>query len=113
MPVAPSEMEVKKIADPIIKNVLESFNSNNYTKMAVHFGEIMYRTFPQAKFDSMRKAVFELSGQIKSADFVASITQADNTVIVYKAHGEKTDLFIRLVLSTEKDKVMIVGLWFD
>ncbi|MDD5439592.1 MAG: hypothetical protein PHS37_05340 [Candidatus Omnitrophica bacterium] len=111
-PIAVNQNEVERAVKPVIQAVVESFNTNNYSKMAVYFGEVMFKEFPQFKFDAQRKTLFPLFGTIQSTDFLSSITQENNTVAVYKGHAEKTEFFLRIVLSKENDRTVIVGLWF-
>jgi len=113
VPIGRNENEVKKNADPIIKQVIDAYNTNNYAKIAIIFGEIMFNEFPQKKFEKLREDIFPLYGKIKSARYMGFITQLDDSIIVYKSEAEKSELLIKLALSYENERVVIVGIWFE
>lgn len=112
-PISHSEREIKKLADPYIKAVVDSYNNTNYAKMARFFNDIMFDDFSSEKFKNIRDEIFPSNGRIKSAKFMGFITQQEMTVILYKGEFEKGQGLIKLVLSTGDKGIEISGLWFE
>jgi len=112
-PISTSEREVKSMAAPIVKAAVESYNSKDYAKVAMYFSEAMFSYFPQAKFDRLITDITASFGRIDSYDFMGSLTQGNNTVALYKAKTENSELLIKLVLTEENGKTAVSGLWFE
>jgi hypothetical protein len=112
-PIGRNDRDVESAAKDYIKSVVDAYNSQQYAKMAMNFGENMFSDFPQATFDKLMSTVMTLSGKIKVVKYLGFITQLDYTVIIYKAETEKSEMFIKLSLSDDNGKVSIIGVWFQ
>lgn len=112
-PVSQSYSETKAIAAPFIDGIKEAYNSGNYDKMATFFDESMFENFPQSKFTETRKEIFDLYGKLDSVEYIGFINQLDATMVMYKGYFEKTEGLIKVVISTEDNKPVVIGLWFE
>lgn len=112
-PISHSDSEIERLAAGIVDKVVDSFNNNNYAKMASHFDERMLREFPQRKFEKARNSVFPISGKINSTEYLGFRTQSAATLIFYKAVSETGIIIIKLVLSEKANDTKIAGLWFE
>jgi len=112
-PIGISDTQVKEKSKPIIESVIDSYNKSNYAKMAVYFGEIMFENFSQRDFAKTREAVFPYYGALESVEYIGHLTQLGDTLTLYRGIFEKSDGLIRLILSQEEGRIVILGLWFE
>ncbi|MDD4202944.1 MAG: hypothetical protein PHQ52_05700 [Candidatus Omnitrophica bacterium] len=111
-PISKSPTEVQKISAPILDAIVESYNDSNYDRMGVFFSEKMFEEFPQIDFISARKSLIALYGTIQDLAYIGFLTQLNNSIVLYKATCEHSDMLIKVVLSQEGSNYKIVGLWF-
>jgi len=112
VPIGDTDAKVMKSSDPLIRAVVDSYNTKDYAKLAMHFSEETFKTFSQATFDKIIKDIQPVYGRIISADYLGFVGQLDNTIVVYKAYAENSEMLIKLVLTEESQKVCISGVWF-
>jgi len=112
-PVGYSEREIRNVSDEIAESVMASYNEKVYSKMATHFGEIMFTSFPQKRFEKARNDVHSSFGQILSIKYLGSRREDNNTVAFYGAQTKEGMIVIKLALSLENGKPAVVGLWFE
>jgi len=110
-PISKSPTEVQKLSAPILDAIVESYNDSNYDRMGIFFSEKLFEEFPQIDFISARKSLIALYGTIQDLAYIGFLTQLNNSVVLYRATCEHSDMLIKVVLSEQGGNYKIVGLW--
>jgi len=112
-PIANTDGKVQAIALPIVNSILAGYNDGDYSKWAKHFSSDMRTALPERKFETTRKTLLRNLGKFLSKEYVGFLTQENMTVVLYKGRFKKGESLIKVVLSKERGKVIVTGLWFQ
>jgi hypothetical protein len=114
-PVGTNNQQVKSIAEPILDNLLAGFNQGNYAQYSKDFDATLREAVPEKKFKQVRKDFLGKLGKFQDKKYLGFLSQVPYTIVLWKGAfaGTKNDILIKLVLSKRKNKVFVVGLWFQ
>jgi hypothetical protein len=106
---------VKKIADPILDNILDAMKTKDYAKYTKDFNGKMKEAIPEKDFTATNDKLLKDMGDNVSKEYLGFLTVQNLTVALYKGKFtvSKDDILIKLVLTKENDKVIVTGLWFQ
>jgi len=114
--IADNDKDVKRIADPIMDNILEGMKIESYEIYPKDFDKTMKRALDEKAFLLTNSKIEDRIGNYQSRIFLGFLNQDDFTVILYKGkfNGTKNDVLMKLVLDKKKqDKIEVSGLWFQ
>lgn len=113
-PIEGAEREaVIAYAEPKADNLLQAFNSGDYTAFARDFDETMRRAETEAVFTQTRTAIQNKIGSYVSRKVVGVINQDKFIVVLYDGHFENEDGVTMRIVFNPDDAHQISGLWFD
>lgn len=114
-PIGKNDKQVRAVADPILDNLLTSFNAGDYAKYSRDFDDTLKEMMPEEKFQKVREDLFKKIGKYRSRQYLGYLTQNKQTVALWKGKFGNTgsDILIKLSVSKRKDKNVVVGLWFQ
>jgi len=100
---------IKDIANPILNNILDGIKTGNAEKYSKDFKASM-RMFMQ-KYDQVQAQI----GNWKAYKYLGFLNRETETVVLWKGRFSKTDndVLIKMVISKENGKYLVVGLWFQ
>jgi maltose-binding protein MalE len=104
-------------AGAIAENILQAFNSGDYTAYSEYFDEAMKKAVPEAVFKATYTQIRESFGNYVSKEFSSVELNVQNiyTAVFYKAKfRKKTDgINVKVVFLETDNGVLVSGLWFQ
>ena len=104
-------------ADAITENILQAFNSGDYTAYSEYFDEAMKKAVPKAAFEMTCTQIQESFGNYISKEFSSVELNVQNiyTAVFYKARfSKKPDgINVKVVFLETDNGVFVSGLWFQ
>jgi len=113
--VGETNEEVTAIAEPILDNILQAFEQNDYIKYAKDFDDTLKESISDKKFVEVNQYFQDSLGNYQSREFLGFFVKGKMSVVLWKARYDKSedDVVIKLVLSKRADKYLVTGLWFQ
>jgi len=107
--------EVRRIADPIMDNILDGMKSEDYMKYSRDFAKIMKGALPKEKFLTGNEQIKIIFGQYVSREYLGFLKKGNMTLVLWKARFDKTTdhVLIKLTLSKQDGKYLVTGLFFQ
>jgi len=107
--------EVASIAEPILDNILEAFESNDYIKYSQNFDATLKESVSKKKFVEADRHFESFLGDYQSKEYLGFVVKGKMSVVLWKARYSKSsdDVIIKLILSKRGDEVLVTGLWFQ
>lgn len=100
-------------SEPKTDNLLQGYNSGDYTVFARDFDEAMLKAETQSVFAQTRANLMTKLGAYVSRQITDVITQDNFVVVLYAARFEQADnVTVRVVFEPNGDHP-IAGLWFN
>lgn len=122
LPACSSSVDKEKIqeyADPMVENMLQGMNEDNYEKFSKDFGPLMLDALSKENYDVIIKTqIKDIIGNYESKELAkvdkASQGDKDYTVLIYKARFSKetSDVAVTIYL-TEGENPKIETLLFN
>jgi hypothetical protein len=114
-PVGDDIATVKKVAEPLLDNVLKAMEAGDFAAYTRNFDETMRKVSDEADFKRANAIIKMLMGSYQSRELLGFLTQKQLTIVLWKARysDTKDDVLVRLVLSKNDDKIEISGLWMQ
>ena len=99
--------------DPIVDNIIDGMRTEDYAKYSRDFSESLKKALTEGAFLRDNRDMRSQLGECKSGEYMGFMNQAGSTMVLYKARFSKTedDLLIRLSVSKEQDRYLVVGIW--
>ncbi|MBU0478310.1 hypothetical protein KKC91_07055 [bacterium] len=100
---------IENIANPILNNILDGIKTSNAEKYSKDF-KASRRMFMQ-KYDQVQAQI----GNWKSYKYLGFLNRETETVVLWKGQFNETnnDVLIKMAISKENGKYLVVGLWFQ
>ena len=100
---------IENIANPILNNVLDGIKTGNAEKYSKDF-KVSMRMFMQ-KYDQVQAQI----GNWKVYQYLGFLNRETETVVLWKGRFTRTDndVLIKMAISKENGKYLVVGLWFQ
>ena len=102
--------KVQEYADPMIENILQGMNEDNYEKFSKDFGPIMLDALNAENYDGIiKKQIKEIIGNYESKELakVDKVSQGDENyiVVIYKAtfSKETSDVAVTVYFTEGED----------
>lgn len=113
--IGKTDKEVQTIAEPILDNILESFETNDYNKYSKDFDDTLKETITEERFLEIARQIDNSIGNYKEKNYLGFLTKGRMTLILWKAKFDKTqdDVLIKLVMSKRGGRYLVTGLWFQ
>ncbi len=113
--VGRSDEQIRRVAEPIIKDIIEGFKKKDYVLYSKDFAPALKETVSQKSFLETDKQIEAKIGTCTKRKYLGFLNQGKVTMVLWKASFDRTedDILIRLVLSRRGDKTFVVGLWFQ
>ncbi len=107
--------EVKAVANPILDSILDGMKTNDYTKYSKDFDDTMKNALPKEAFLAANKQIRDYMGEYKSREYLGFLKKNNMTVILWKSVFDKSEdeFLVKLIISKQKDKYLVTGLWFQ
>ena len=112
--VGETNEEVAGIAEPVLDNILEAFETNDYVKYSRDFDDTLREAVSEKKFVEVDHYFQESLGDYQSREYLGFVVKGKMSVVLWKARYNKSedDVLIKLVLSKRRNKHLVTGLWF-
>nr|WP_320193118.1 hypothetical protein [uncultured Desulfobacter sp.] len=107
-----SNKEILTIAEPIMTNIIEGSNENDYEKFSKEFSSIMLKAVPKEEFERQLAESREEIGNIKNErKFLSCIYRDSGVTVLWKGYYEmkKGEVLVQLTLNEEDGKVKVFG----
>lgn len=107
-----SHEEILAIADPILSNIIQGSNENNYQLLAKDFSRVMLQTVPEDEFKRQVAENEPETGKIKSErEFLSCIYRDSGVTVLWKGYFEKKDgeVLAQLTLDDEDGNIKVFG----
>jgi len=106
---------VAAIAEPILDNILEAFEQNDYVKYSRDFDDTLKESISDKKFVEVDRYFEGSLGNYQDREYLGFLVKGQMSVVLWKARYDKSedDVLIKLVLSKRADKYLVTGLWFQ
>jgi hypothetical protein len=104
--------DILNIAEPIMTDIIEGSNENNYEKLSKEFSSIMLKTVPKEEFERQIAESREKIGNIKNErEFLSCIYRDSGVTVLWKAYYEnkKGEVLAQLTLDEEDGKIKVFG----
>ena len=107
--IGSTDERIEEIANPILNNILDGIKMGNAKKYSKDF-KASRRMFMQ-KYDQVQARI----GNWKAYQYLGFLNRETETVVLWKARFNKTDndVLIKMAISKENGKYLVVGLWFQ
>ena len=107
--VGNTDKTIEDIANPILNNILDGIKTGNAEKYSKDF-KASRRMFMQ-KYDQVQAQI----GNWKGYQYLGFLNRETETIVLWKGHFTKTDndVLIKMAISKENGKYLVVGLWFQ
>jgi hypothetical protein len=107
--------EVRAIAQPVLDNIFEGFENNDYITYSRDFDDMLKESVSEDKFYQVDQQFEKTLGPLASQTYLGFLKQGPMTVILWKARFEYSDndVLIKLVMSKRADRYVVTGLWFQ
>jgi len=107
--------EVRAIVEPILENILEGFETNDYSKYSRDLDDTLRETIPEKKFLEVDRQIQSSIGNYQSREYLGFLTKGQMTMVLWKGRfdGSVDDVLIKLVVSERGEKYLVTGLWFQ
>lgn len=118
---AQTDTEFRKMAEPIIDNILNGIKSGDYAKYSRDFDKQMKDSTTEEDFKKLRSSLENFYGQYESRTFSVIQTHEDKSKdllmkkIIWKGKYSKsnTGVSIQLVFKKYGKNWKVTGLWFN
>lgn len=113
--IGTTDKQVRSIADPLLDNILEGFEKNDYPLYSRDFDDTLLDMVTDAKFQETDSWLENNLGKYQSRQYLGFLQKGKMTVILWKGRFDKSsdDILIRLVVSKRRGKDLVTGLWFQ
>ncbi|WP_157237782.1 hypothetical protein [Desulfobacter curvatus] len=104
--------DILNIAEPIMTNIIEGSNENDYEKFSKEFSSIMLKAIPKEEFERQMAESSEKSEDIKNErEFLSCIFRDSGVTVLWKASYEnkKGEVLAQLTLDEEDGKIKVFG----
>ncbi|MCD4778974.1 MAG: hypothetical protein K8S27_00280 [Candidatus Omnitrophica bacterium] len=110
-----NDAEVKAIGQPVLDNILEGFDNNDYLIYVRDFDDTLRESVSEDQFYQVDQHFEKTIGPIVSKTYLGYLKQGQMTVLLWKARFEYSDndVLIKLVMSKRGDRYVVTGLWFQ
>jgi len=111
---AETDEEIRKIADPMMDNILQAMKTNNYENYCRDLDNIMKKAMTKEKFLKGNEGLKQRYGDFKSKKFHTLQSIKEFRKIIWRANFSKAknDVSLQLVLKKYGKKWKVSGLWF-
>ncbi len=108
------QMQVKAYADPIVDNLLEAFNHQNYTRYSQDFSNEMKHGLNESTFEETYTQIVSRIGLYVRRGEALVTQNGDFVTAIYRADfDQEQGVEIRLVFKKGDESHQIYGLWFN
>ncbi|MBU4304152.1 MAG: DUF3887 domain-containing protein [Candidatus Omnitrophica bacterium] len=113
--IGQSNEQVRAITDPIMDNIFDGLNNEDYDKYSRDFDGTLKETLSPERFRAVRKEIKDWVGNYLYREYLGFINRQAITIIFWKAVFDKTqdEILIKLVVSERDGKYLVTGLWFQ
>ena len=113
--VGQSNEQVLAIADPIMDNIFDGLNNDDYYKYSRDFDSTLKETLSPERFLSVHKEIKDWVGNYLYREYLGFINRQAITIIFWKGVFDKTqdEILIKLVVSEHEGNYFVTGLWFQ
>lgn len=107
--IGSTDERIEEIANPMLNNILDGIKTGNTKKYSKDF-KASRRMFMQ-KHDLVQAQI----GNWKAYQYLGFLNRETETVVLWKGRFAKTDndVLIKMAISKENGKYLVVGLWFQ
>ncbi len=107
--------EVKKVAEPILDNVMKGFTSDDYLQYSKDFDAALKETITSERFQEIRGEIVEWIGHYLYREYLGFINKGAITVVFWKGVFDKTEeeVLIKMVVSEKNGQYFIAGLVYQ
>jgi hypothetical protein len=114
-PIGTTDEEVKDVAQPVIENIMEGFQNNDYLTYSKDFDDTLKESITEEQFYQTDQWHETNLGALQSLEYLGFLQQGQMTSVLWKAKFEltKNDVLVKLVMSRREYKDVVVGLWFQ
>ena len=107
--------EVTMIAEPILDNILEAFELNDYLRYSRDFDATLKESVSEKKFVEVDRYFQDSLGDYQSREYLGFVVKGKMSVVLWKARysNSEDDVMIKLVVSKRGGECLVTGLWFQ
>jgi len=111
---ADTDAQIRKIAEPMMDNILKAMKNRDYKLYTKNFDPTMKKVVTKGKFLSACDSIKSNFGDYKSRKYFTIGRKGGMVKIIWKAKYSKTkrNVQMELVLKKYGDKWLIAGHWF-
>ena len=113
--IGTTDDEVKKIAEPILDNVMKGFTKDNYVQYSKNFDVTLKETITSERFQEIRGDIIKWIGSYLYREYLGFINREAITIVFWKGVFDKTEdeILIKMVVSQRNGKYFITGLSYQ
>jgi len=107
-----TNQEMKKIADPIMDNILNGVKLEDYMAYSKDFDQALKVVGSRTKFFQVARYLKKTMGNYMYREYMGSLNKENLVVVLWKATFDKSqeDVLMKLFLSKQKNKYIVTGL---
>lgn len=106
--------EILLYSEPIVDNMLSSYNEGNYALLIRDFDERMKNALTEGVFMQNRELVSSLIGNYVSRGTPIILESGISKVLIYSAEFEKeSGVEVRIVFTEYGDNNLVSGFWYN
>lgn len=113
--IGTTDEEVKYNAEPMLDDIMNGLNSNDYNKYAKDFDATLKEAITVEKFHEVRETIIETLGSYLYSEYLGFVNKNKFTIAFWKGSFDKTEdeILIKLVVSKRGGDYLVTGLWFE
>ena len=113
--VGHSSRAVKRVADPILGDLLNAANQGAFKLAAKDFSPEFQQSLPSSELAEIIAGLRRDHGAYVTHEYLGSLaTQGRTTSLaLWKAQYERDDVLIRMTLEQRDGRAYVTGLWFE
>ncbi|WP_428603585.1 hypothetical protein [Sedimenticola sp.] len=107
-----SHEEILEIAEPIMANIVQGSNENDYEKMSKDFSTKMLKAVPKEEVERQMAESYKETGNIKKdREFLSCIYRESGVTVLWKGFFErkKGEVLAQLTLDEEEGVIKVFG----
>ncbi|MFH1063263.1 MAG: hypothetical protein V1747_10340 [Candidatus Omnitrophota bacterium] len=110
-----TNQEMKDVADPIMDNILEGVNLDDYIAYSKDFDQALKVLGARTKFFQVSRYLKKTMGNYMYREYMGSLQKDNLVVVLWKATFDKSqeDVLIKLFLTKENNRYVVKGLRFQ
>lgn len=108
------EKEIEKASFPILKNIMQAMEENDYKKYCRDLEPEMLKAVPEGKFKETHDFISSNIGKYQDSTYLGHLKKKEYFHMLWKGNFEKTgeEVLITLICKIIDEKLAISGIWY-